>query len=93
MTLLERDIEAYLVAEIKKRGGMVLKFTSSLAGVPDRVVIWGGKTFFVEMKREGGDLSKLQRWMHKGITRCGGDVWVLWNKPEVDEMIRFYEKL
>lgn len=59
--MLERDIEKYLVAEVRKRGGEAYKFTSpAMRGVADRLVVMPGVVWFVELKRSGGKLTPLQ---------------------------------
>ena len=56
MSILEKDIEKRLVREVKKLGGLCLKWVSpGNSGVPDRIVLMpGGKAIFVELKRPGG---------------------------------------
>ena len=58
---IEKDIEQYLVQEVEKIGGLCWKFTSpGNAGVPDRIVIYGGQVVFVEVKAPGKKPRKLQ---------------------------------
>ena len=59
----ERDLEALLVKEIRKRDGLAFKWVSpSRAGVPDRIVILPHDTvIFVELKTDGGKVSALQQ--------------------------------
>ena len=57
----ESTIEAYLVSEVKKAGGVALKFVSpGRVNVPDRIVIWPAPTaytsayvHFIELKAPG----------------------------------------
>lgn len=51
--MIEKDIEKYLVRQVKQMGGLALKFVSpSMAGVPDRIVmIPKGTIYFAELKR------------------------------------------
>lgn len=51
----EKVIEKRLALEVKKLGGLALKFTSTFfTGVPDRIVLMPkGKIYFVELKSEG----------------------------------------
>lgn len=60
----EKDIEARLVREVGRRGGLTYKFVSpGRAGVPDRIIITpGGTVWFVELKTQRGELSRLQRF-------------------------------
>ncbi len=59
MHMKESTIEARLVREVKKRGGLCYKFVSpDNAGVPDRIVITPeGRTIFVELKTLVGHLA------------------------------------
>lgn len=61
----ESTLESRLVREVKKHGGLALKWVSpGQNGVPDRIVILpDGRVAFVEMKAPGKQLSPLQfRW-------------------------------
>jgi len=51
----ERDIERKFVAEVKKNGGLALKFVSpGFDGMPDRLVLMpNGIMAFVEVKAKG----------------------------------------
>lgn len=84
----ERDIENRLCRGVKKKGGLCLKFTSSEAGVPDRIVVCHGRVAFVEVKRPGGEVSAIQEYQHKQLLDAGGEVWILWNDDDVDNFVR-----
>ena len=58
----ENEIEKALIKEVKKRGGLCLKFVPlSLNGVPDRLVFLpNGKFGFIELKAPGKKLRPLQ---------------------------------
>ena len=58
----ERTIEKRLVTEVKKHGGLAMKFVSpGFDGVPDRIVLLpGGKMGFVELKAPGQIMRPLQ---------------------------------
>lgn len=60
----EKEVEAYLKREIRKMGGLLLKFVSpGNDGVPDRIAIMpDGRVWFIEFKAEGGDLRPLQEY-------------------------------
>ena len=55
----ESYVESRLTTEVKKRGGLAVKFVSpGLDGVPDRLVLFpGGRLAFVEMKAPGKKMS------------------------------------
>ena len=67
--MLEKEVEKFLVREVKKIGGVSFKFISpGNAGVPDRIVILPtGKVVFVELKTDKGKLTKLQEVQIKKI--------------------------
>jgi len=69
----ESYIEKKLVQEVKKRGGLAMKFVSpGLAGVPDRIVLMpGGKIAFVELKAPGKQMRPLQVRRKDQIERLG----------------------
>ncbi len=76
--MLERDIERILVSEVRKVGGKAYKWVSpGNAGVPDRIVIFPGKTpVFVELKTDGGSLTKLQEARIRELERLGQTVYL-----------------
>lgn len=61
--MLESQIEKKFREMIESHGGRCYKWTSQgQAGVPDRIVLLpGGRISFVELKKPGGVVSKLQR--------------------------------
>lgn len=84
----ESKIENYLKTEVGKYNGMCLKFTSSVSGVPDRIVILpDNRIYFVELKQEKGRLSKIQKYMHKKFNKRGVPVYVPYSKNDVDKFI------
>lgn len=69
--MLEKQIERKLAEEVKKLNGMCLKQTS-LAGIPDRLVLMpGGKMAFVELKAPGEKPRKLQQVRIKQLRKMG----------------------
>lgn len=87
MTPLEKDIERKLVAMVKRRGGLCLKWVCpGWAGVPDRIVLLpGGRVVFVELKRpEGGQMSRLQVWWMKKLQELGFRHYVIWDKRDLE---------
>lgn len=88
----ESAIEARLVREVKKRGGLCYKFTSpGNPGVPDRIVILpGGTTIYVELKTEIGRLAKIQKWQIEELRRRGAVVRVL---KGMDQVLAFLEEV
>lgn len=88
----ESAIEARLVREVRKRGGLCYKFTSpGNPGVPDRIVLLpGGVTVYVELKTEIGRLAKIQRWQIEQMRKRGADVRV---QKGLDQVMEFLEEV
>jgi len=84
----ESQIEAYFVKRVKEVGGISFKFTSpGVRGVPDRIVIYKVKVYFVELKAPGKTLRADQVRIHKRIILHGANCRVISTKEEVDLFI------
>lgn len=81
----ERDIENWLVRQVRQAGGMCWKLTSpGSSGVPDRLVILpGGRIWFVELKAEDGVLSSIQDYQIRQMLGRGCRAVVLRGMDEV----------
>lgn len=87
--MLERDIEKYLVAEVRKRGGEAYKFVSpAQRGVADRIVVMPGRVWFVELKRPGGKLTPLQERFRDRMLQLLQYHVVLSSREEVDAWLK-----
>lgn len=86
----ESQIEKFLVRKIKEGGGLCFKFISpGNPGVPDRIVITPtGKTIYVELKTETGQLTKMQKLQIEQIREKGADVRVLYGIDGVKAFLR-----
>ena len=87
--MLEKEVEKYLVREVKKLGGLCYKFVSpGNAGVPDRLVLLPElPAILVELKTEKGRLSKLQKAQIGKIKSVNEQVCVLYGKEDVKQFI------
>jgi len=87
--MLESKIENRLTKEIKKIGGIALKFTSpGVAGVPDRIVLLPhGKIIFVELKAPGEKPSPIQEYRAKEYRALGFDVRCIDSVKKIKELI------
>lgn len=87
---LEKEVEQYLVNQVKELGGLCWKFTSpGTAGVPDRLVLYKGKVQFVEMKRH--DQRKLSPIQNVRFAQMGEQqipVHILHSKEGVDIFVK-----
>lgn len=81
----EVKVEKALVAAVKKRHGLCMKFTSpGLDGVPDRIVLLPhGKMAFIELKAPGKKLRPLQELRAKQLRDLGQQVFVIDNKEMI----------
>ena len=89
-TLLEKQIETYLVKRIHAIGGECEKFNSmAKRSVPDRIVTMsGGRIIFVELKRFGRQPEVMQERDHQRRREMGFDVRVIDSKEGVDALIK-----
>lgn len=81
----ESVIERKLVTEVKKRGGLAVKFVSpGLDGVPDRLVLFpGGKMAFVELKAPGKNMRPIQERRARQLTALGFRVYCVNNNEMI----------
>lgn len=91
----EKTVEASLVKEVKKAGGICLKFISpGWNGVPDRIVLLpGGRMAFVEVKRPGEKPRPLQESRHRTLRKLGFQVYVLDSMDQVGGIIDEMRKM
>lgn len=85
--MLEKDIEKYFRHKLIDQSCVVFKFVSpGNVGVPDRIVISKtGKVYFVELKRPGGKVRKLQILCMQKLRKHNVWAGVLSTKAEVDD--------
>mgnify|MGYP003643723284 FL=1 len=84
--MLEKEIEQYFDWVVQRNGGRTYKFRSpSQRGVADRIAcLPNGATWFVELKKPGGRLSKLQGLFAADMRQLGQRYACLWTKDQVD---------
>ena len=88
-SLKEKDIEKRLVNGVKSLGGRCYKWVSpGNSGVPDRIVLYGGRTIFVELKTDDGRLSPVQARQIQRIAEMGNEVEVVYGPGGVDDFLR-----
>ena len=85
----EKTLEARLVREIERRGGMALKYTSQYhRGIPDRICLLpGGLSVFVELKSTGKKATKLQEYAMKKLAEMGHAVIVIDNTSDIEWLL------
>lgn len=88
--MLERDIEAYLVKRCKEIGALCDKFTSpQRRSVPDRLITFGGRVLFVELKATGARPTPAQVRDHERRRAAGAEVVWLDSTAQVDFVIEW----
>ena len=84
----EKSIEEKLCKEVKKIGGLALKFLSTVNGYPDRIILVKiGRIAFVEVKAPGEKPRPLQRVRIKLLRRLGFKVYVLDGAEQIGGII------
>ena len=85
----EKLIEKKLREEVKKLGGIALKFSSqTYTGMPDRIVLMpGGKISFAEIKSTGKKPTKLQALQISKLIELGFIVRVIDSKETLTDFL------
>lgn len=85
----EKSLEQKLRKAIKLLGGFCIKWTSpGFRGVPDRIILLPWKrVYFVEMKSETGELSKLQIVVHGLFKSIGWPVYVIGSEKQLQDFL------
>lgn len=85
----EAKVENYLKTLANKTGFLYWKFTTqSQTGVPDRILIGHGYTFFVELKQPGEKPRKDQKAVIELMRDYGAIVYVGSSKEECDAIVK-----
>lgn len=81
----ESEIERILTLEVKKRGGLALKFISpGMSGVPDRLIMMeGGKLAFIELKAHGMKMRPIQIKRKRQLEALGFLVFCIDSKEQI----------
>lgn len=85
----EKTIEHKLLMEVKKIGGLALKFVSpGFDGMPDRLILLPcGKIAFAELKAPGKKPRPLQIARHKALMKLGFRVYVIDKVEQIGEIL------
>lgn len=91
--MLEKVIEKKVVDYATLKGMLSYKFTStSVKGVPDRIFLFNGVTFFIEFKQLNKKPTKLQEYQIKKIESQNIKVYIIdgieKGKRLIDEITR-----
>ena len=87
--ILEVSVEDYLVEQTELHGAICEKHVSpGRKGPPDRIVMWADAALhFVETKAPDGVLKPWQKRDHARRRKLGFTVFVIWDKPLVDDYV------
>lgn len=84
----ESHIERRLVDAAVAAGALVRKLSwVNRVGAPDRLIIYRGKVYFVELKSPEGALEPAQTNEHRKLRNAGADVCTLNSYVKVDAFI------
>lgn len=84
MPTREAHIEKQFALMVRARGGMAVKLAPTVAGIPDRLVIWpSGRFHLVELKTKSGSLRAIQVHRHAQLKEMGHNVVVLRGEQEI----------
>ena len=90
---IESDIEKYLIEKCKKEDIFCTKFISyGLNGVPDRLLIQNGYTYFIELKKPKSKTRALQNAVIKKMRSHGALIYCLDNKEGIDKILASFAK-
>ncbi len=86
----EKMIEARLRDGVKALGGVAYKWVSpGNAGVPDRIVVLpGGAVHFIELKRESGKPTRMQKAQIARLRALGADCAVVYGLAGVESYLK-----
>lgn len=80
----ESALEGILSAEVRRAGGMSVKLAPTMAGFPDRMVLWpGGRIDLVELKTKTGATRRIQEIWHHRAAKLGTDVKIIRGESEL----------
>lgn len=88
IVIREKDVEKYLVHRCKEIGALCWKWVSpGVTGVPDRIVLWHGRVWFVELKSEGRKPTPNQQRIHNRMFKRGYFVYIIDSHESADSFV------
>lgn len=79
----ETKLEQLFTQLVHVAGGITEKLAPVRAGVPDRMVLFGGRIFLVELKTKDGHLRPIQAVWHDRAEAVGVKVWTLYGEEAI----------
>lgn len=84
MPTLESKIEKQFALMVRARGGIAIKMRPTIAGIPDRLVLWpNGRFHLVELKTKTGQVRAIQVHRHKQLLKMGHKVVILRGEADI----------
>lgn len=84
----ENKVEKYLQTEMVRIGGLSRKWVSPAhAYVPDQIIFYKARVFFVEVKTVDGIATSGQIREHQRLRDQGAGVYSVYGKMQVDQFI------
>lgn len=85
----EKHLEQHFCWKVRQIGGFAVKMNPiGIAGLPDRMVLYKGKTWFIELKTPRGKVSPVQESMHRRFKMYGHEVRIIRTKEEIIAFIQ-----
>lgn len=85
----ESTLEDFFRESVRKAGGRTTKIIPIEAGWPDRLALFpGGRAHLVELKKDGGIVSPIQRHRHSQLATIGWHVHVIYGRQGITDFIR-----
>ena len=85
--MLESQIQKKIIDKLTRKGWHVVKIIKcNRSGTPDIVCCKGTSCIWIEVKRPGGKLSKLQEFTIKEMRAKGLQVMVVYGVEEINEL-------
>ena len=84
----KKGVETAFVTAVRLSGGKAYKFTSEMnRGVSDRIVIYPGQVWFVEIKRSSGKLTPLQVKFKAKIEGLGLNHFTVYGSEDIPKFL------
>lgn len=83
----ETKLEETFTSLVRRAGGITEKMIPGRAGVPDRLVLFAGRVYLVELKTDTGTLEPIQRVWHYRAGAIGVQVWTLYGLTDVQTWV------
>lgn len=85
--MLESKLQSTIIKTLEEKGYYLIKvIRANKNGIPDLIVLKGGKTLFIEAKAEKGVLSKLQAFRIEELARHGFETLIVNSLSQIEKL-------